>query len=476
VDLLRPILETATLTPRRARILARVLRNVGDLPGARAAVARGRAALESHPGDRGDLVADDIGLQLEAAQNAEWELDRAAEAVRLAIAAEELARRHGIDAIRAKYVLGEARSLADDLRGLVDLEEALAAALDAGDLTLAFVAADSLVFELLKSGRAEEGYALTQTMQVRANAVGRADAARSMAYWEIQFGWHFGRFPQALAAAEAREALAIPGESGWSLAQLLIDAGRFAEARIRVERIVSDAKPGEYSLGGALWLLAELEFWSGRHRAAAAAADRHAAEVPGAGHRLFIEVVGAWARFELGEPPTWPAMPALRKMTEGAAIELEALRALANGHASAAAKQFEASAEAWTGRHARGELRARWAAGESRRRAGDAKTATAWLLALEERLVAIEARALLARVHRSLRLLGVRRSAAPDAAPGSPLSGREREILALVASGLRDREIAAQLGLSRWAVVRAVESASARLGARTRAEAVALLR
>jgi DNA-binding CsgD family transcriptional regulator len=42
-----------------------------------------------------------------------------------------------------------------------------------------------------------------------------------------------------------------------------------------------------------------------------------------------------------------------------------------------------------------------------------------------------------------------------------------------VADGLRDREIAARLGLSRWTVLRAVASASAKLGAGTRAEAVA---
>jgi DNA-binding CsgD family transcriptional regulator len=47
--------------------------------------------------------------------------------------------------------------------------------------------------------------------------------------------------------------------------------------------------------------------------------------------------------------------------------------------------------------------------------------------------------------------------------------------MALVASGLRDREIGARLGLSRWAVLRTVGSATAKLGASTRAEAVAAL-
>ena len=74
-----------------------------------------------------------------------------------------------------------------------------------------------------------------------------------------------------------------------------------------------------------------------------------------------------------------------------------------------------------------------------------------------------------------LRLLGVRRAVRPTAVTNSPLTMREQEILSLVAAGLPDREIAARLGLSRWTVLSAVGSATAKLGATTRAAAVAAM-
>jgi DNA-binding CsgD family transcriptional regulator len=52
------------------------------------------------------------------------------------------------------------------------------------------------------------------------------------------------------------------------------------------------------------------------------------------------------------------------------------------------------------------------------------------------------------------------------------LTLREREILRLSGSGAPDAQIAARLGISRWAVIRSAESASAKLGASSRAEAV----
>jgi len=164
-----------------------------------------------------------------------------------------------------------------------------------------------------------------------------------------------------------------------------------------------------------------------------------------------------------------------RTMGFGGAVELHGLSALANDDAASAAALFAEAADLWTGRHARGELRCRWAAGESLRRAGDRERAIETLVDLEARLEGLGARPLHGRVQRSLRLLGLRRAARHRVAQGSRVTEREQEILGLVASGLRDREIAARLGLSRWAVLRTVESASAKLGASTRAEAIAML-
>jgi ATP/maltotriose-dependent transcriptional regulator MalT len=57
--------------------------------------------------------------------------------------------------------------------------------------------------------------------------------------------------------------------------------------------------------------------------------------------------------------------------------------------------------------------------------------------------------------------------------PAVLLSGREREVLALVASGLNDREIAEQLVLSQHTVHRHVANIRHKLGRGTRTAAVA---
>ena len=59
-------------------------------------------------------------------------------------------------------------------------------------------------------------------------------------------------------------------------------------------------------------------------------------------------------------------------------------------------------------------------------------------------------------------------------APGGPLTTREREILELMAEGANNRIIAARLAISRHTVKFHVASILAKLGARSRTEAVAL--
>jgi DNA-binding NarL/FixJ family response regulator len=62
--------------------------------------------------------------------------------------------------------------------------------------------------------------------------------------------------------------------------------------------------------------------------------------------------------------------------------------------------------------------------------------------------------------------------------PGTPedgLTAREREVLELVAGGLRDEEIAEHLGIAPSTVATLIRSSMKRLDARTRVEAVAKL-
>jgi|SRR5437773_6081397 len=66
------------------------------------------------------------------------------------------------------------------------------------------------------------------------------------------------------------------------------------------------------------------------------------------------------------------------------------------------------------------------------------------------------------------------RSVAGDAVSGPALSNREREILALLGDGLANKQIAARLGISTNTVKTHLELLFEKLGASSRAEAVAM--
>jgi DNA-binding CsgD family transcriptional regulator len=144
---------------------------------------------------------------------------------------------------------------------------------------------------------------------------------------------------------------------------------------------------------------------------------------------------------------------------------------LAQGRHDEAAELFAEAAARWARRHVRGELRSLWAEGEALRRAGR-DSAVERLLAAERRATEHAHRPLLDRTRRSLRLAGVRREAPREHA--GALTGRELEVLMLVAEGLVNDEIARRLGLGRPTVVRLIRSAQQKLGAGTRAQAAAL--
>lgn len=62
-----------------------------------------------------------------------------------------------------------------------------------------------------------------------------------------------------------------------------------------------------------------------------------------------------------------------------------------------------------------------------------------------------------------------------DTGPDGPLTARERQVLELVATGLRDDDIADRLRIARSTVAMLLRSSMAKLDARTRVEAAARL-
>lgn len=452
-----------------ALVETRARRAAYDLAGAREAVDRGLAAASADRPES-EIV---VRLQIEAARLVATEMGDRRAILDAAEAAWQLAARNGVALPVALAVLGEARIIFGDLAGLDDLAAALASASAIGDHGLGLSIGNRLVFGYLKAGQAADGRALADRLAIEARDLRLASWEDQMRFWASAFAWHGGDPAGAVAIVEARRETggADDGEE-WYGIQGLADLGRLDEARVWADRALARARDGEYDLGEALWVCADVAFMAGRHADAVAFAERHARDVPDAHHRMFVELPGAWATYELGRPAAWPQRRNVMPIDEGGAIELEALRAMAREAWTEAASQFEAAAEAWAGRHARGARRSQWAAGECRRRAGDVGEARNLLLRLEEELRAAGEVPILSRTQRSLRLAGIRRAAARRSVPGSTLTLREREILRLSGSGAPDAQIAARLGISRWAVIRSAESASAKLGASSRAEAV----
>jgi DNA-binding CsgD family transcriptional regulator/tetratricopeptide (TPR) repeat protein len=456
-----------------ALVEARALRLEYELAGARDALARAH----SSAGATGTSTAADgavlVRLALEDARLAVSELRPAEEALALARLAHDLAGRHGVHGEAARAVVGSARLLGGDLGGTDDLQVAMQQALDTGKLPLGLEIGSQLAFALLRGGRHAEGRALVGRLADEARDARLGEWVWQMAFWASGFAWHGGDFAGATTVWQ-RFDVASPDEAGadWYEVQALGDLGRLDEARIRADRALQRAKPGEYELGEALWLSADVAVHAGRWLDAIRYADRHAREVPNAHQRVFVELSGAWAAYELGRPATWPRHSGSMPVMRGGPIELEGIRALAEGRHEDAVTKFDEAVDAWAGGHARGELRSRWAGAESLRLGGRTDDAKRRLLSLEERLESVSHVPLLARTRRSLRRAGVRRSATRAAPTDSFLSAREREVLEMNGRGLRDAEIATQLGVSRWAVVRSAESAAAKLGAATRAEAV----
>ena len=215
------------------------------------------------------------------------------------------------------------------------------------------------------------------------------------------------------------------------------------------------------------WARAESELAAGHPVAAARVADSAThVDLPPA---WMAQVCRAWAVWDVGDSP-----PPLHTASESplAALSGDEVTAIGLLHVTdpAAAGVFDDVAERWSGVHHRGELRCRWAAGESARQAGQTAAAIERLTLVEQACELGGYGPLLQRVRLSLRLAGVRRTGRRQAAAG-PLSGREAEVIELVGKGMTSRDIAARIGVSSATVETQITSAMQKLNARTRLQA-----
>ena len=289
-----------------------------------------------------------------------------------------------------------------------------------------------------------------------------------------------GRLTEAVALAD--EALDNPTgtyarvAASVARAEALADLGQFDLAEVELAQAGATAGRGDRGdRSEVLMAEVELAYWSGASRRAVEVADRLAAHGSSSDVNLALpHATAAWAELDLGRPIREVQAFDLRAI-EGLPIEVAGVRALAADDAAAAIEAFDRAASLHDGFLVPRAAACRWGAAEASRRAG-APDAMARLEAAEREAAAMGFAPLLAKVHRSMRLAGVRISERRQATP-TPLglTGREAEVVRLVAEGLTNIEVARRLGLGRPTVNRMLSSAMAKVGAERRGQLVSVV-
>ena len=453
---------------RRQALRAQIRYSQGDGPGALAAIESALAIAEPGSGLAARLLVERawiVTLQRVG--------PRAVSLSREALAA---ARASGISDAAAQRVLGVAVSIVGgDLDEYIGLYESAAiAARRDGDVAEELFCAKLLVASH-ESGDQPLGIRIGEAAISRADEEGMVALGQTIRASLVSLVYSHGDPERAVREGDALLAESIERReramvAGFTAAAQ-VDLGRFEAARRTIasaQAFLSDDIAGCFDVR---WAEVELALADGHAGEALRLSDAFLARYGDAdyGDMSFMHVAHDWAAAELGRDPGPMGDPArsLHRQHLPTVTERRALRLLATGDADGAAATFAEAAHAFEPYHRRSELRCRWAAGESLRRAGRPAEA---LVALEdvERLAGARWVPLGNRVHRSLRLAGARRSA-PRRGSGA-LTAREREVLELVGSGLTNAQIAARLGITQRTVATLVTNAATKLGTRSRAQ------
>jgi len=471
---------------RREAVRARVAWSAGDPDGMRVAIERG-LALASGSGSVAEAMLRAEAVVITALVDGHFE-----EGLRDATAAIESAER--ADADMTRPLLLRATLLAGlGLDGWdAALEAVIAAARQGGDPETELSAANNLIAGHEMHGDHVAAREIASTMIERAKELHLTTWSRQYEAMLVNLDLHDGELDSTIVHGEAllEEALdpLAAGQVKLAVACALLDLGRAEEAGALLGRLLAEAPDDAVVRLGVLHVAAEHEFWSGRPRAALRRVEE--ARVLDAGDHptgYLVDVVAGWAAIDA--TVTIPARLAQGEpegMLAGAAAERDGIEALAEGEDARAAEAFALATRAYSGVHRRGELRARWAEAEARRRGGDVEGARTALEQLEVDAESQGFAPLAGRIRRSLRLVGVRRQSTgtPDG-PGSAattdtsqafgprLTRREREIVQLVASGASNVEIARRLGVGRPTVARLLSSAMDKLGVDSRGQVAA---
>jgi DNA-binding CsgD family transcriptional regulator len=328
------------------------------------------------------------------------------------------------------------------------------------------------------SGDQETGLALAFRMSDRAAALGLGE-------WQAQFSamaanllYHRGRYSEALELAERVEERALDRrtlqQARLCRVAALIDLGLSEAADQVLPNTAERDSPDWLADNTTVYLRACLAENGGRTREALVLLERFDGDLAFEEVSwFFARPVRAWAEFDLGLPVTPADRTASLPLTRGLLLETQAVGMLGSDPLGAAVV-FDRAAQAGRAWSVGVGLRAAWGAAEALRRARRPEAEEA-LLKVEADVAALGMEPLLARVRRSLRQVGLRRSAPRATDRSGLLTAREREVLDLVAGGASYEQVARRLGVGRPTVRRLMGNAQLKLGADTRLAAIAAL-
>jgi DNA-binding CsgD family transcriptional regulator len=389
------------------------------------------------------------------------------------------ARERGVGIARALYYHGTALAVSGRAEGFEVLAAAVDAATADGDLDTEFTAANNLISFHESDGDPDTGRAFAQRMRDRAHALGLGRWETSMRYQTAQLDFHAGRCSAALAETTDLLGLPLDPRTRDSVREVhgmsLVDVGRIEDADRLAVPWMAEAVDDQQGASQFLWVRAEAALCGGRPADALAHMDEFLRGAEPDPNLAFGWITRAWARWEMGIDPGPHLENPGRRMIDAVEPEGRGIRLLFEGRNSEAAVEFAHAATLWRPYHRRGAVRSAWAHGEALRRAGDLDAAVAALEEAEREAEAFGYAVQAARTRHSLNLSGQRRQASRGRRTGG-LTAREADVLELVAEGLTNAQIAGRLGVSVRTVLTQIDSASARIGAVSRAQAAALYR
>jgi DNA-binding NarL/FixJ family response regulator len=451
-----------SIATRRVVALARATWARNDLESVRQHVDKGIELLE---GSRSASQVDLLSIRTRLSARVDWDVTAALATARDALTlAEDIGERLST----AHGAMGTALLRSGDPRFVEHLRSAIDLAGD--DVVSGAIAADTLFMGQLLLGDPASCRPLAEDMVERTRGVTglweqqfRKNALLTALHSDCDYDAVLTEAPRLLrapATPRIREHL----EATLVLAHA--DRGN-DEAALQVAATMSGLESADMTARAmAAWSIAEAHWLAGRPELGWEAA-REAAGLPVVGFpaHVLASVVGGWCSQATDmSMDAWTVespFPNLQPARE----ELGAIRMLPTDPAGAR-DAFLRAARGWSALSRRYAIRARWAAGESAAAADDAASARELLLAAEQECVELSALAMLRRIRRALRGLGIRRR---DAIPSeAPLTSTQQLVLGLVARGLTSRDIARQLAVSATTVDTHVRSAMRELGTRTR--------